>query len=125
MGGGGVILDPPPQKKIPTRKITQFGHTMPGPRSFNWVFTLNNYTDEDIKSIQGWTKNGVIGVGYGKEVGKEGTPPLQGYVHMGKQSNQKRMKELSPKAHWEVMKGKLSQSEAYCSKEGELTIIGK
>lgn len=98
---------------------------MPGARSYNWVFTLNNYTEEEVDDIRlNWIKKGVMGVGYEKEVGESKTPHLQGYVHMQKQSNMKKMKELNKRCHWEVMKGKLSHSEAYCNKEGGLTIIG-
>lgn len=98
---------------------------MPGGRSYNWVFTLNNYTEEDIKNVDTWIQKGAGGVAYGKEVGANGTPHLQGYVHMEKQSNLKKMKELTGKAHWEIMKGKLRDSKKYCSKQSELTIIGK
>jgi len=98
---------------------------MPGDRSTNWVFTLNNYTEEDIKNINTWLEKGAGGVAYAKEVGASGTPHLQGYVHMKDRSHLKRMKGLSGKCHWEKMKGKLRDSEKYCSKQGQLIVLGK
>lgn len=44
---------------------------------------------------------------------------------MVKKARLKTMKTLSTKCHWEVMKGKLADSEKYCSKQGDLKIIGK
>jgi len=98
---------------------------MPGKRAFNWVFTLNNYTDEDIKNILTWTEKGAAGVAYAHEVGASGTPHLQGYIHMKDRAHLKRMKGLSGKCHWEPMKGKLRDSEKYCSKQGKLIVLGK
>lgn len=94
-------------------------------QSSNWVFTLNNYTEEDLKDLTTWTEKGAGGVAYAKEVGASGTPHLQGYVHMKSKARLKKMKELSKKCHWEVMKGKLIDSEKYCSKQGQLVILGK
>jgi len=99
---------------------------MPGVQSHNWVFTWNNYTEEDIKKLSTWVESGAAGgVAYAKEVGASGTPHLQGYVHMKKKSSLKTMKALSGKCHWEKMKGKLADSERYCSKQGELVVLGK
>jgi len=91
----------------------------------NWCFTLNNYTDEDILAIEGWTELGVKGAAYGREIGKNGTPHLQGFLVMTGKVGLTKMKELHPRAHWEVMNGRLDQNEAYCSKQSELTVVGK
>jgi len=116
MGWRGVILNP----------LHKLHFLMPGDRSTNWVFTLNNYTDRDIENIATkWLENGAAGVAYAKEVGDSGTPHLQGYVHMNNRTHLKTMKILSKRCHWEIMKGKLADSEKYCSKQGKLTIIGK
>ncbi len=92
-----------------------------GPKSYNWCFTLNNYTEEDIKDISGWK---VKGVAYAKETGENGTPHLQGYVCCNSQLSLVGMKKLNDRCHWEIMKGNLTQNETYCSKQGQLTIIG-
>jgi len=91
-------------------------------RSKNWVFTLNNYTEEDCKAISAWACKGVA---YSKEVGASGTPHLQGFVCFAVQKSLKALKALSDRAHWEVMKGSLKQNEAYCSKAAKLTTFGK
>lgn len=63
-------------------------------QSTNWVFTLNNYTDDEVIKIGGlifdekpWDHNSskVRGVAYAHEVGeKEGTPHLQGFLQLTK-----------------------------------------
>jgi len=89
----------------------------------NWCFTLNNYTQLDIESVENLECKGVD---YGKEEGKEGTPHLQGYVCYKSGKTLKQVRALLPAhPHWEPMKGSLAQNEKYCSKEGELKVIGK
>jgi len=90
----------------------------------NWCFTLNNYTDEDILAMEGWLELGCRGIAYGKEEGKNGTPHLQGFLVMKGKEGLTKMKELHPRAHWEVMKGRLDQNVDYCSKQSELNVIG-
>lgn len=117
-GGGGGNTAPPaaqPQKNFP----------MAREQSRNWVFTLNNYTDDDIKDITTWTDRGVEGVGYGKEVGDSGTPHLQGFLVFTKKVSLSTVKDLNGRMHIERMRGKLTQSIAYCSKQDSLTILGK
>lgn len=75
--------------------------------------------------MEGWLELGCKGIAYGKEEGKNGTPHLQGFLRMKGQVGLEKMKELHPRAHWEVMKGRLDQNVDYCSKQSELTIIGK
>lgn len=63
-------------------------------QSTNWVFTLNNYTDDEVIKIGGlifdekpWDHNSskVRAVAYAHEVGeKEGTPHLQGFLQLTK-----------------------------------------
>jgi len=95
-------------------------------QSRNWVFTLNNFTDEEVKDISGWNEEkGVQGVGYGKEVGENGTPHLQGFLVMKNKCSMSTVKKLNSRMHLERMKGRLEQSITYCSKQDSLTIIGK
>ena len=51
------------------------------------------------------------------ESGENETPHLQGYVVMEKRKRLGGMKQLCPRAHWEVRKGTHEQAKAYCSKE--------
>jgi len=100
-----VVLPPAPKKsKQPSRM-----------RSF--VFTLNNYSEDEVASLK--SIDNVKWLIFGKEVGRDGTPHLQGACVLGKQlafSSVKKMPGLS-RAHIEPMHGKPVDSLVYCSKE--------
>ena len=52
-------------------------------RSRCWVWTLNNYTLQDIRTIRTFaTQDRVNYILYGKEVGENNTPHLQGYIEL-------------------------------------------
>ena len=60
------------------------GNTKLSPKQDNqakrWCFTLNNYTEDDLKNLElGFDRDKFI---IGKEVGENGTPHLQGYVNL-------------------------------------------
>lgn len=81
----------------------------------NWCFTLNNYTPDDERKFQELDCQFLI---YGREVGEQGTPHLQGYVQL---HDKKRLtwlkKNISYEAHWEAAKGTMQDSIVYCSKQ--------
>lgn len=80
-----------------------------------WCYTLNNYTEEDIKARETWeTKYHV----YGKEIGDSGTEHLQGYVEFAGQKRLTYLKKLDSRAHWEVRRGTADQAAEYCKKDG-------
>lgn len=99
-------------------------------KKYCWVFTLNNYTEGDKpfvvkKSQEGWVTRhlqwkdaGYIHIGYGIEVSSTGTPHLQGTVIFKRPVSFKTLKALSPKAHWEVMRGTIDEAFDYCKKDG-------
>lgn len=83
------------------------------PRSRNWLFVLNNYTDEEIEEIKSCTCRYLI---FGKEKGEEGTPHLQGYVNFATQRVLAGVKKLLPRAHWDIPNGPPHTQKVYCSK---------
>lgn len=93
----------------------------------NWVFTLNNYTAEDIEALKKEVASEEIQwVIFGKEVGQEGTPHLQGYIEFNKANTLAALKKLlGPKYHWEQRKGTREQAVAYCKKDGDWEEYGE
>jgi len=87
------------------------------PNARNWVFTLNNYTPEQIDKLYNDLAAKSKSFVFGEEVGKEGTPHLQGQVCF---KTCVRALEIYREygAHWEVMKGNLNQATDYCKKDG-------
>lgn len=91
----------------------------------NWVFTWNNYSEDDIKYLYSLVPDKVRYLAFSKEVGASGTPHLQGFLNLAKNQRFSFVKKLLPKCHIENMKGRMDQNEAYCSKQTELTEIGE
>lgn len=82
----------------------------------NWCFTLNNYTDENLAVLETFPCTYII---YGKEVGEQGTPHLQGYVQMEKRTRMTALRKLL-QCHWSPARGTPEQNKVYCSKEGDV-----
>lgn len=81
-------------------------------RSRGWCFTINNYDEKDIQSIQQ-----IEGCNYlfQEEKGEKGTPHLQGMLYFENPRTFKSIKKMLPTAHIEKMKNKIA-SIKYCSK---------
>jgi len=90
----------------------------------SWVFTLNNYKEEDIPVIAAWED--VARMTVGKEVGKKtGTPHLQGAVTFTSAKRFSGVKKLNEKISWRVMAAKWNEGEAafeYCRKDDDVVI---
>lgn len=86
------------------------------PPAVCWCFTLNNYTVEQEEKIQSSIKE-LCKLGfYNHEVGKSGTPHLQGYIEFKTKArpvNAFGIKEI----HWAKAKGNKDQNFTYCTKE--------
>lgn len=82
-----------------------------------WCFTLNNYSAEEETAVQGLD---CVYVVYGREVGEQGTPHLQGYVHFKNAKTLSAVKKLMPRAHLEVRQGTIDQAIDYCKKDGDV-----
>lgn len=87
----------------------------------NLCFTLNNYTDDEYKSLA------MIDCKYmiiGKEVGEEKTPHLQGYVEFNTPKRLTTLKKINNRIHWEARRGTAEQAATYCKKEGDFWETG-
>ena len=87
----------------------------------NWCYTLNNYTEEEVASLQALEVPYHI---YGKETGEEGTPHLQGYINFAKPTRLSACKKINGRAHWELCKGDSKSNIEYCSKQGDVWTKG-
>lgn len=89
----------------------------------NYCFTLNNYTIEELNTLEKLKCKYII---YGKEIAPETqTPHLQGFViweHAKSFSASK--KSISPRVHLEAIKGTPYDNFLYCSKNGDYTERG-
>lgn len=95
-----------------TQLALTFRNTMNKGRSRGWCFTINNFDDVDITTIENLEKCKYL---FQEEKGKEGTPHLQGMIYFDNARTFSSVKKMLPKAHIEKMKNKFA-SMKYCSK---------
>lgn len=89
-------------------------------RSF--CFTINNYTDEDVTSLHKLDFKYLI---YGREIGaQKGTPHLQGYCQLNKQTRFNQIKKTIPRANFRHAKGDYEANYKYCTKDGDFEEFG-
>lgn len=89
----------------------------------NWVFTLNNYTDEDVDRLKNSGAPLVYAV-IGREVGESNTPHLQGMCCFSIRKRFAFVKGfIGANAHIEICRN-VNHSETYCKKEGNFFIVG-
>lgn len=92
-----------------------------------FVFTLNNWTREDIQELKSLVPDNISYLCYGKEVGKKtGTKHLQGYGELKKQLHFTTLKKMMGNKYY-LAKSKGTQQEAieYCAKEGKFYEFGE
>lgn len=85
----------------------------------HWLFTINNWTMDDVEKIAD-AKERFGYIVYGKEVGEDGTPHLQGYIVMLNRQRLTAMKKILPRAHLEAKSRNSTFAECitYCKKDG-------
>ena len=89
-------------------------------RSRGWCFTINNWTDVDCRKLAEFFDDNpnCTYLVYGKEVGKQGTPHLQGYLHCKHARAGLAVRHaIGDRGHWEAAKGSPQANRAYCSKQ--------
>jgi len=93
-------------------------------QSPNWVFTLNNYSDDDVARIQAGSDD-IVYVVAGREIGEGGTPHLQGFVRFKTKRRLAAVKSfVGERAHCECSRN-LNASITYCKKDGDFFEVGQ
>jgi len=97
----------------------------PSPQSSRWVFTLNNYTDEECASLAQLGFD-VVYLVYGRETAPiTGTPHLQGFVIFRSNKRLNAAKNaISPRAHLEVARASSAAAATYCKKDHDFEEFG-
>lgn len=91
----------------------------------NWCFTTNNYGSQHVLRLQSLAEeDSTTYLCFGKEVGEQGTPHLQGFVSFKARKSLNQVRQLIPDSHLTVARGTPSQNKIYCSKEGDFTEFG-
>lgn len=83
-------------------------------QSKHWCFTINNYTEYECEQLK--QVPGVTYLVFGKEIGDEGTPHLQGYIELDKRKRLMQMKNINGRAHWERRQSSPINAANYCKK---------
>lgn len=105
----------------------------PQTKSRNWCWTLNNYSEDEIKHIAAYaTLNPKMYIIYGKEVGDGtsdvplGTPHLQGFSHYPSCQAHTALHKMAPRCSPSIMYEKSNPVSCitYCSKGGDVTTFG-
>lgn len=82
-----------------------------------WVFTINNYTDDDKETVQNVECEAIT---CGFEVGEQGTPHIQGAIYWGSKKGKScggTCKALGGRANCEPMRGTWEQNIKYTTKD--------
>ncbi len=92
------------------------------PRVRNYVFTLNNYDANDIKTLLdsvGEAPTTVVYLAMQAEIGENGTPHLQGYMELRRAMTLTALKRNLglPTIHLEARRGTQAQAIAYVKKD--------
>lgn len=92
----------------------------------SYVFTINNWTDDDYAAVTQLPDVAKVKyLVYGKEVGDEGTPHIQGYVSFQSPLSFKSISKKLKRAHIEPAKGNASQNRVYCTKSNDFVEYGE
>lgn len=90
--------------------------------SKTWCFTLNNYSEEELKALR--LLPDITYLLMGKEVSSTGTPHIQGYITFKNAHRFSAMRKFSPRAHWEPTRVDAAANR-YCRKDGDYEVIDR
>lgn len=88
----------------------------------NFCFTINNYTEEDVRMCNEIVCTYIV---YGYEQGENNTPHLQGYIYYQNKKEWNVLKREIPRAHIEICRGTSQDNIQYCKKEGNFVERGE
>lgn len=86
-------------------------------KSRKWVFTLNNYSEEEYNSLESYLKAKGWKYIVGKEIGESKTEHLQGYIEAINAIRFETLKTHNSRFHLEKAKGSRDENITYCSKD--------
>lgn len=93
------------------------------PQSKHWTFTLNNYDEHDEQAIKSLYESGQVQYYvFGRELGEEGTPHLQGFISFKTRKRFETVKRLLGDRYHIEQRLRNSTNEkaaAYCKKDGD------
>lgn len=94
--------------------------------SRRWVFTLNNYTEDDEQQlIRFFAEHNVVYLIFGREVAPTtGTRHLQGFLILPSPRRRAFLVRTLFQAHFETARGTSAQAADYCKKEGDHVELG-
>ncbi len=95
--------------------------------SRNYVWTLNNYSAEEETTLREMgTAEFTKFMVFGREIGEQGTPHLQGYTEFTKVMRMGAAKEYlqCPRLHLEIRRGTSDQAVVYCKKDLNFEVFG-
>lgn len=93
-------------------------------RKRRYCLTLNNPTDPEIRFLMDCSKTNVTRMIFAHEVGKEGTPHLQGFVHLKNAMTLSALKKWlqSKRYHIEAARGTDYEAWTYCQKDDRVLL---
>lgn len=91
-------------------------------RSRAWVFTINNYTDDDCMNVVDLSARYIV---FSFEVGEQGTPHIQGYVYYHEARTRNSVSKDLPRARLAVAAGSHQQNHDYVEKSGDYAILNQ
>lgn len=95
---------------------------MPEKRYRNFLFTLNNYTTEELKQLQELGLKEIKYIILGQEIAPTtGTPHLQGFlIWNNAKTKSATIKKLPRRTHVKIANGTPYENYVYCSKDGNV-----
>lgn len=94
-------------------------------RSRYWCFTTNNYTADHVLHLSSLYPASVSYLVYGREVGEQGTPHLQGYVIFPDRKRLSTARNFIPGSHLVAARGSPKQASDYAKKGNDFDEFGE